>query len=114
MKGLLKTLLLGLVLSTFMTSCATTVRVRPANRVVVTKVHNPIVVVHNNVKYYRSEGVWYLKKNRKYVTTSAPVGVRVRVLPRGYKVVRVRGIKYYRYKGVYYKKTGRNYIIVNV
>ncbi|WP_378178159.1 DUF6515 family protein [Aquimarina sp. SS2-1] len=114
MKTLLKTLILGILLSTVTTSCATTVRVRPVNSVVVTKVHNPRMVVHKNIKYYRSGGVWYIKKNRRYVTVAAPIGVRVNVLPTGYRVVKVNGVRYYRYKGVYYKKSGRNYVVVSV
>lgn len=114
MKALLKTLGLGILLFTLTTSCATTVRVRPANRVTLTKVHNPRIVVHKNVKYYRSGDVWYKKKNRKYVVVSAPAGVRVQTLPKGYKVVKLKGVRYYKYKGIYYKKSGRNYIVVNV
>ncbi len=97
-----------------MTSCATTVKVRPVQGVVVTKVHRPKVVVHKNVHYYRSDGVWYIKKNRAYKRVSVPTGVRVTTLPRGYKTVKVRGVKYYRCKGVYYKKSGRKYIVVQV
>ncbi|WP_299443414.1 DUF6515 family protein [uncultured Aquimarina sp.] len=114
MKALLKIPVLVILLSALTTSCATTVRVRPANSVVVTKVHNPRVIVHKNVKYYRSGGVWYIKKNRGYVTVAAPVGIRVQALPRGYKVVKVKGVRYYRHNGIYYKKSGRNYVVVNV
>jgi len=114
MKALLKIVVLGVLLFTLTTSCATTVRVRPAKSVVVTKVHNPRIVVHKNVKYYRSGGVWYIKKNRRYVTVAAPVGIRVNVLPRGHKTVKVKGVRYYRYKGIYYKKSGKSYIVVNV
>lgn len=111
---ILKIVLPVLLLSAVTTSCATTVRVAPANKVVITKLHHPKVVVHKNVKYYRSGGVWYVKKNRRYVTVAAPVGMRIAILPRGYKVVRVRGVRYYKYKGVYYRKSGRKYIVVNV
>ncbi len=114
MKTLLKMLVLGVFFSALTTSCATTVRVRPANRMVVAKVHNPRVVVHKNVKYYRSDGIWYKKKNRRYIAVAAPVGIRVNVLPKGYKTVKVKGVRYYRYKGIYYKKSGRNYVVVNV
>ncbi|MDY8136422.1 DUF6515 family protein [Aquimarina sp. 2201CG5-10] len=114
MKRILKIVLLIVTIATITTSCATTVRVQPTHRVVVTKVHKPKVIVYKNVKYYRSGGTWYIKKNRKYVTVAAPAGVRVTTLPRGYRVVKVRGVKYYKYKGVYYKKSGRKYIVVNV
>ncbi|WP_299247003.1 DUF6515 family protein [uncultured Aquimarina sp.] len=114
MKILLRTLVFGILLSTLTASCATTVKVRPANRVVVTKVHKPRIIVHKNVKYYRSGGVWYIKKNRRYVTVAAPIGARINVLPTGYKSIRVKGVRYYKHKGVYYKKSGRSYIVVNV
>ncbi|GAA4275873.1 DUF6515 family protein [Aquimarina mytili] len=114
MKTILKLLIPIILLSFFTTSCATTVRVRPARGVVVTKLHHPKIVVHNNVRYYRSNGTWYVKQNRGYRTIAAPVGVRVTTLPRGYRVVKVRGVKYYTYRGVYYKRSGRKYIVVNV
>ncbi|MEW7290395.1 DUF6515 family protein [Aquimarina sp. 2304DJ70-9] len=114
MKTILKLVIPIVLLSFLTTSCATTVRVRPAKGVVVTKLHHPRVVVHNNVRYYRSGGVWYVKKSRGYRTVSAPVGVRVTTLPRGYKVVKVRGVKYYTSNGVYYRRSGKKYIVVHV
>ncbi|WP_299218558.1 DUF6515 family protein [uncultured Aquimarina sp.] len=114
MKTLLRTLVFGILLSTLTASCATTVKVNPANRVVVTKVHKSKIVVHKNVKYYRSAGIWYIKKNRRYVTVAAPIGARISVLPTGYKSVKVKGVRYYKHKGVYYKKSGRSYVVVNV
>ena len=115
MKNLVTLIVFALALTT-LTSCASTtvVRARPANAVVVTKVHRPKVIVHKNVRYYRADGVWYKKRGRKYVVVNAPVGVKVTTLPRGYRVVKVRGITYYKYKGVYYKRSGRKYIVVNV
>lgn len=110
MKIVVPVLLFGFL----MTSCATTVRVRPARGVVVTKVHCPKIVVHKNVHYYRSEGVWYIKKNKSYKRVTVPTGIRVTTLPRGYKTVKVRGVKYYRCKGVYYKRSGKKYIVVHV
>ncbi len=114
MKTLLKLVIPILLFSLFTTSCATTVRVRPVRGVGVTKLHHPRVVVHNKVRYYRSRGVWYVKKNRRYRTVAAPIGIRVTTLPRGYKVVRVRGVKYYTSNGVYYRRSGKKYIVVNV
>ncbi|MHA7058642.1 DUF6515 family protein [Aquimarina sp. M1] len=114
MRTLSKMFVLGFLLSTVTISCTTTVRVRPTNRVMITKVHRPKIVFHNNVKYYRSDGVWYVKKNRRYVTVAAPVGLRVNTLPAGYRVITVRGARYYRHKGVYYKRSGRTYLIVQV
>lgn len=114
MKTLLKTLVIGIMLFTLTASCATTVRVHPANKVAVAKVHKPRVVVHKNVRYYRSNGVWYVKKNRRYVKVTAPVGLRISTLPNGYRTVKVRGVRYYKHKGVFYKKSGRTFVVVNV
>ncbi|MEB3345502.1 DUF6515 family protein [Aquimarina gracilis] len=114
MKTILKIALPILLISFLTTSCATTVRVRPARTIVITKLHNPTVIVHKSVRYYRSGGVWYVKNNRGYRTVAAPVGVKVATLPRGYKVVKVKGVRYYRCNGVYYKRARRGYVIVNV
>ncbi|WP_160114822.1 DUF6515 family protein [Aquimarina sp. AU474] len=114
MGAILKMWIPILIICFLTTSCATTVTVRPARGVVVTKLNHPRVVVHNNVRYYKSRGVWYIKKNKSYRTVTVPVGVRVTTLPRGYKVVKIRGVKYFAHNGVYYKRSGRKYIVVNV
>ncbi len=114
MKRILKIIVPVLLFGFLMTSCATTAATRPTRGVVVTKVHNPKIIMHKNVRYYRSNGVWYVKKNRSYRRVTAPVGVRVTTLPRGYRVVRVRGVQYYKCGGVYYKRSGKRYIVVNV
>ncbi|EZH73808.1 hypothetical protein ATO12_17905 [Aquimarina atlantica] len=114
MKSIMKIVVPVVLFGFLMTSCATTVQVRPARGVVVAKVHRPKIIVHKNVNYYRSGGVWYIKKNRVYKRVSVPAGVRVTTLPRGYKTVKVRGVKYYTCKGVYYKRSGKRYIVVHV
>ncbi len=114
MKTILKICLSVLFFSFAFTSCATTVRIHPTHGVVVTKLHHPRVVVHKNVRYYRSGGMWYIKKRRGYVSVAPPAGIRITALPRGYRVVRVRGVRYYRYNGVYYRRAGRGYVVVNV
>jgi len=114
MKTFFRIMVLGVFLSTVTTQCATTENARPVNKVSKIETHNYRVVMHKNVKYYRNNGVWYKKKNKKYVVVAAPVGARISMLPTGYKVVQVKNARYYRYKGVYYKRSGRNYIVVKV
>ena len=82
--------------------------------VVVTTVHNPKVYVHKGVRFHYSNGIWYRTSGRRYVVTAAPVGVVVRTLPRGRKVVRVNGRKYYRFNGVYYQKRKGGFIVVRL
>lgn len=114
MKNVIRIIIPVLLFSFFITSCAAKVRVHPAPAVVVTKVYKPKVVVHKNVRYYRSGGVWYIKKNRVYKKVVVPAGLRIATLPRGYKIVKVRGVRYYKCKGVYYKRSGKKYVIVSV
>ncbi|TAI49185.1 DUF6515 family protein [Flagellimonas allohymeniacidonis] len=112
-----KNILLTLILLGSMASCSSqtrVVRVYPAHGTVVTTIHNPKVVVHKKTNFYFANGVWYKARGRKYVVSAAPVGVRLRTLPRGYRIVRVNGRKLYKYKGVWYKKSGRNFVVVTV
>ncbi|MFK7814372.1 MAG: DUF6515 family protein [Maribacter sp.] len=89
------------------------VRVYPKHGTIVTTVVKPKVVIHKKTNFYFADGVWYKARGRKYVVVAAPVGLKVRKLPRGNKVVVVNGRKLYKYKGIWYKKSGRNYIVVN-
>ncbi|WP_299536120.1 DUF6515 family protein [Ulvibacterium sp.] len=90
------------------------VKVYPRIGTVVSTVHQPRLVVHRGVNFHVSNGVWYRFRGGRYVVSAAPVGIQVRHLPRGNKVVRINGRKLYRYRGVWYKKYGRGYMIVNV
>ncbi len=91
------------------------VKVYPKHGTIVTKVHKPKIVVHNKVNFRFADGVWYKPRGNKFVVCAAPVGVQIRHLPRGNKVVKLRnGRKVYKYKGIWYKKKGRGYVVVNV
>jgi len=114
MKTLVRIWMVSVVVCMIFTSCSTMARVHPAKRIAITKVHNPRIVVHKNVKYYRSSGIWYVKKNRKYVKATAPAGIKIKALPTGHKAVKVKGMRYYKCKGVYYKRSGQNYVVVHV
>ena len=90
------------------------VKVYPKHGTVVTTVHKPKIVVHKGAKFHFAKGVWYKTRGKKYVVCTAPVGVMVRHLPRGFKVVRLNGRKMYKYKGIWYQKKRGGFIIVNV
>nr|WP_298999214.1 DUF6515 family protein [uncultured Allomuricauda sp.] len=116
MKNFRNLIMVFLVLGT-MAACASqtkVVRVYPKHGTVVTTIHSPKVVVHKKTNFYFAEGVWYKARGRRYVVCAAPVGVRLRTLPRGYKIVWRNGRKLYSYKGIWYKKTGRNFVVVTV
>lgn len=113
----LKRILLTLVLIGGMASCSsqrTVVRVYPKHGTVVTTLRTPKTVIHNRTNYYLADGVWYKARGKKFVVVGAPTGIKVRTLPRGHKIVMVKGRKLYKYKGIWYKKSGRNFVVVNV
>ena len=86
----------------------------PRKGTVVTTIHRPNVVVHKKTNYYFSDGVWYTARGKQYVVTNAPIGIKVRRLPRTRAIIKRNGVKYYKYRGVWYTKTGRYYTVVNV
>ncbi len=44
-----------------------------------------------------------MKRNDKYIIINAPLGARITVLLRGYKILRVRRARYYVFNGIYYR-----------
>ena len=116
MKNLKSMLVVFALLGTMVSINAQRIAVKryPKHGTVVTTVHKPKIIVHKGVKFHFASGVWYKTKGRKYIVCAAPVGIKVRHLPKGNKVVYINGRKLYKYKGIWYKKKGRNYITVNV
>ncbi len=104
--------LLGAMVS--MNAQRTVVKVYPRHGTVVTKISRPKVIVHKNVRFHFANGVWYKARGKNYVVCAAPLGIKVRNLPRGNKIVHVNGRKLYKYKGIWYKKKGRGYVVVTV
>ncbi len=82
--------------------------------VIVVKSHTSKVFVHKGKKYHFRNGNWYFKRGRKYIAVRPPVGIKVRHLPRGNKVVHVNGRKLYKYQGIWYKKKGRGFVVMNI
>ncbi len=109
---LLSIMLFGGVLSS--NAQTSVLRVYPKHGTVVATIHKPRLITHNRTNFQFADGVWYQARGRNYVVVAAPIGVKVRRLPRGSKVVVVNGRKRYKYKGVWYKKSGRHYIVVTV
>ena len=103
--------LLGTVIST--EAQRKVVKVYPRHGTVVTTIHKPKVIVHRGINFHYANGIWYKARGRKYVVCAAPLGIKVRHLPRGNKIVHVNGRKLYKYKGVWYKKQGRGFVVVN-
>lgn len=90
------------------------VKVYPKQGTVVQVVNRPTVVVHDRVSYRFADGVWYRPQGNSFVVCAAPVGIRVRSLPRGRRIVRIGGRKLYRYRGVHYQRIGGAFVVVQV
>ncbi len=92
----------------------TVVKVYPKHGKVVHRVSKAKVIVHKKANFHFAKGVWYKTSGKKFVVCAAPVGIKVRSLPRGNKAVHLNGRKLYKYKGVWYKKKGRGFVVVTV
>lgn len=56
------------------------------------------------ISYRFHKGIWYRPRGKKFIVARAPFGVRVRVLPIGYRRLLVGTNTYFYYYGTYYKK----------
>jgi hypothetical protein len=90
------------------------IKTTPRYGTVVVKLHRPKVVMHSGTSFYFAKGVWYKPHGKKFVIVKAPVGVRIKRLPRGYHTVWVKGRKYYKYNGVWYSKSKAYYSVVKI
>lgn len=90
------------------------VKVYPRHGTVVTKIYHPRIVVHKGATFHYANGVWYKPYGRRYKVCRAPIGIKIRFVPRGYMLVRINGKKYYHLNGIWYAKKGGYYTVVRV
>jgi hypothetical protein len=69
-------------------------------------------IYHGNTYYYYNNGIYYRPYNNSYVVTRAPIGVRVGILPVGYRPVVINRTNYYYYYGTYYTKNNDYYEVI--
>ncbi|MGI9547488.1 MAG: DUF6515 family protein [Flavobacteriaceae bacterium] len=112
MKSIKILLIVVALIGTSLTMQAHEVKVYPRNGTIVAKVYKPRIVVHKGINFYYAKGIWYKPYGRKYVVCRAPIGLRIRFVPKGYKIVRVNGKKYYHSNGIYYVKKRGYYTVV--
>lgn len=70
------------------------------------------IIRYNNVKYRFHAGVWYKPYGAKWVVVRPVAGMRIKVLPVGYRRLVVNRNAYYYYYGSFYKKSGNAYVVV--
>ena len=101
MKTLKIFLVLALMLGAFgSVEAQRVVKFYPRYGTVVTTVHKPKIYKFHGIKYRFAAGVWYKPYGRRYVVCAAPVGIKINVIPRGHKIVYVRGKRFYKFKRV--------------
>lgn len=71
--------------------------VLPAGATIITTRTNP---------YYFHQGIYYAQRNNAYVVMRPAAGLRIRVLPVGYRRVVVGPRNYYYYYGTFYSQVG--------
>lgn len=110
----LKLIFVSLVLlgSVYSAKAETTSAMEITTEFAVIKAHTWNVFVHKGKKYHFRTGKWYVKRGRKYIQVRPPVGLAIRHLPHGNKIIHINGRKLFKYKGTWYKKKGRGYVII--
>lgn len=68
--------------------------------------------MYNNLYYYFDDGIYYRLDNDKYQVVPAPVGHRIKKLPKGTYELTVNGAPYYYYFGTFYIPVDKQYEIV--
>jgi hypothetical protein len=64
------------------------------------------------LNYYLCDGIYYQYYNKRYIVVPAPIGHRVKVLPRGYMAFTFGGLPYFYYYGTFYAPIKGQYEVV--
>ncbi|MGQ1908399.1 DUF6515 family protein [Marinifilum sp. RC60d5] len=84
----------------------------PAKGAVVVRVNTGKTLRHKNVVYYKSNGIYYRKQGVGYKVVAAPVGCRIKVLPKNHVRIVIHRKPYFYHYGTYYVVKGREYVVV--
>lgn len=81
----------------------TVVTATPASAVVIKARRHP---------YYYHSGIYYAPRGKSYVIVRPEPGIRVRVLPVGYRTIVAGTATYYYYYGTFYSKNAEEYTVI--
>jgi len=70
--------------------------------------HNAVVVKHGRYSYHYHNGTFYRHTKGKYIVTRPCIGLKIGVLPVGFRTIVVRSVPYYYHAGVFYKNCCHN------
>jgi hypothetical protein len=79
---------------------------------VVTTMPTTAVIIKGRHPYHFHNGVYYETRGANYVVVRPRPGVRIRVLPAGYRTVVMGPARYYYYYGTFYTKVADEYSVV--
>lgn len=80
----------------------------------VTTLPSAAVAIRGRHPYYFHNGIFYSRRNADYIVVRPSRGIRVRLLPVGYRTVVVGPRNYYYYYGTFYvKSSGDEYIVAD-
>jgi hypothetical protein len=63
--------------------------------------------------YYHRNGIYYTQRNNNYVVVRPARGLRINILPIGYRPLAIGPRRYYYYYGTYYVKSSNDYVVVD-
>jgi hypothetical protein len=66
---------------------------------------NAFLITHSGKKYHYHSGIYYKRSGANYIITKAPIGIRIRTLPKERIKCNIKGKKYFYYYGTFYIKT---------
>ncbi|NJO92336.1 MAG: hypothetical protein HC831_27730 [Chloroflexia bacterium] len=73
---------------------------------------NNLIFYHQNLKYYYSGGFYYRMVEGYYVRTAPAFGLRIKVLPVGFRIIASNNKKFFYHQGVYYTAVNDEYEVV--
>ncbi|MFZ1528479.1 MAG: DUF6515 family protein [Ferruginibacter sp.] len=81
------------------------VAVRPFNTIFITG--------RRGIGYHYTNGIFYQQRNNAYVVVRPSRGIRIRVIPAGFRLINVGPRRYYYYYGTYYVKAANDYVVID-
>jgi Family of unknown function (DUF6515) len=83
--------------------------------VVATRPMGAMIIASNYGPYYFHNGIYYMQRQPGFTIVRPAPGIRIRVLPTGYRRIHIGRRPYYYYYGTFYTKADNNneYIVVD-
>ena len=67
-----------------------------------------VMIPFGGYNYYYSSGYYYRPYRNYYRSVLPPIGIRINILPRGYRSIYAGDVPYYYYGGTYYRRSAKD------